>query len=66
MKKKESKQNFWLCCGNNSFWGWFLVLIGAYYLLTAIGIIPQSIPFWPIILIALGVYFLIKKRNNRC
>ncbi|MFN2137236.1 MAG: PspC domain-containing protein, partial [Candidatus Promineifilaceae bacterium] len=44
--------------------GAIMILIGAYFLLTEIGIFSQisGAIFWPLLIIGLGVYMLIKRR----
>ena len=64
MAKKSHTHTSWCCCGNGSnFWGWFLLIVGGYFLATAMGWIPE-IPFWPIVLILVGVYLLIKNQRK--
>ncbi|MAG52473.1 MAG: hypothetical protein CMH62_00750 [Nanoarchaeota archaeon] len=60
MAKKESSS--WCCC-NSYFWGIFLVVIGAYFILRDLEIIPGNFPFWPIILILFGIYLLSKGKK---
>lgn len=45
-------------------WGFIFILIGAGLLLKDLGYIPQNVElFWPLILIAVGLSIIFKKRN---
>ena len=59
VKKKEQG----LCCGlQPSFLGIFLLLWGIYLLAKNYGYVSENFPFWPIILVLLGIYFLKRKK----
>jgi len=45
----------------DSFWGWFFVVFGGYFLLKELNIIPENFPLWQIFLIAFGVYLISNK-----
>ncbi|PJE50972.1 MAG: hypothetical protein COV29_01690 [Candidatus Yanofskybacteria bacterium CG10_big_fil_rev_8_21_14_0_10_36_16] len=47
--------------GKGLFWGWFFVILGVYFLARELGIFSDA--FWPILLIAFGIYLLNKKRK---
>jgi LiaI-LiaF-like transmembrane region len=49
------------------FWGAGLVLLGGYYLLYNLGLIPSLRPdlIWPVILILLGVGLLVSRSHGR-
>jgi hypothetical protein len=62
----QEKKNRWCnmnCIGNGSFWGWFFVVVGGYFLAQEIGIIPTDFPLWQILIILFGIY-LIAKTNK--
>lgn len=46
------------------FWGFIFVLAGAGMLLQSLGYLPANVSiFWPIILIAIGLSIIFKRRN---
>jgi len=60
MKKSKGKSEF-TCCGcSGSFWGWFFVILGVYFLAQFLGWIPSGLPIWTILIIMFGVYLLMK------
>lgn len=64
MKKKVVKTSIisdhssWCCCGNPIWWGVFLIVIGAAWLLNAWRVII------PVLLIILGVFILLKSKKK--
>ena len=53
------------CCGygGGNWFGWLLVIIGAYLIFREIGWLP-NIPFGPAVLILLGIFFLKKGKKK--
>lgn len=46
------------------FWGVIFILAGSLMLLQGFGILPENVElFWPILLIALGVSIIFKRKN---
>jgi len=62
MVKAERIQNFSFGVYESKFsaLGMILLVLGVYYLGTNIGWWPE-LPFWPVVLIVLGLYLVIKK-----
>jgi uncharacterized membrane protein len=46
--------------------GFLLVGIGLFWLLRDLGIIPQEIPLWPIILISAGLVMILNRACIKC
>ena len=59
---KKTTEHSWCCCGSK-LWGWCFLIVGLYLLSTHLGWIPRNIPFWPIVLIVIGIC-LLKKYNK--
>jgi len=66
MKKRTNAEgdHLWCCCHGGSFWGWCFLIFGLIFLLGDLNILPSGVSFWPIVLIALGIYFLVRKRQR--
>ena len=58
------------CCGGlcsrkgRSFWGWVLVFFGAYFIAKDFGLIPAEFSIWPVFLLGIGAWLLIKHRPS--
>lgn len=65
-EKKPHEYRNWCygCCGSN-FWGWAFIIIGGYFIARDLGWIPGDFPFWPAVLVLLGVYFLAPRRRGQ-
>ncbi len=63
-KKSKSVEYSGWCCGygSGSFWGWFFLLLGIWYLAKGLGWIAFNISIWPVFLIILGVHLLRRKK----
>lgn len=46
--------------------GFILVGIGLFWLLRDLGVIPQEIPIWPIIVIAIGLVMILNRACFKC
>ena len=57
---KKSSEHSWCCCCGSHFWGWFLLVIGIYFLAVSLGWLSKDVPFWPIVAIVIGIYILLK------
>ena len=49
--------------GRGNLWGWTLLLVGGYFLARDMGWIASNLPFWPVLLVALGLHSLFRKRH---
>jgi len=61
---KDNNSSFcgkWCCRGGGFGWGTFFILIGLFLLAREMGWIAIQVSFWPVFLIALGVYFIIRR-----
>ena len=74
MEKQESstdsKHNPWCCCGGYGKSGGYgfailLVAIGGFFIVRDFGWINLNVSLWPIVLIVLGVYLIIKKSAKK-
>jgi hypothetical protein len=56
----------WGWWGGGWFWGGGLVVIGAYYLLQNLGLLSwlRGDVLWPVVLILLGVYLLVRRNRG--
>lgn len=55
------------CCGPSLFWPLVLIVVGSFYLLDNLGMLPYYLHlerFWPVVLIALGVWMLVRRVVN--
>ena len=59
-KQKDSVHSF--CC-NSSGKGFavFLILLGAFFIARDLDWIPTDVSIWPILLLGLGLYYLMRK-----
>jgi hypothetical protein len=57
---REKSRRRW----DNSFWGIVLLLLGFFWLGNNLHWFRIHIPFWPVILIVIGLYLLLDQRNN--
>tara|TARA_Y100000310_G_scaffold159627_1_gene159304 strand:+ start:61827 stop:62024 length:198 start_codon:yes stop_codon:yes gene_type:complete len=65
MKKTTVEKSYnWCCCTSNYGWAIFLIILGGYFILKDFGIIPSRISIWPILLVAFGIYLLIKNSKK--
>lgn len=62
MKKSKTKAHVWSCCWGGSLCGWFLILIGLWFLAKQLGWISTSFSIWPVIFIIIGIYIITKKK----
>lgn len=60
--KKHEYCHGYCCGGGGSFWGWFLIIVGVYFLAQQYGFVPNA--FWPVLLIGIGIYFLTKRKRK--
>ncbi|MBI4114452.1 MAG: hypothetical protein HY445_01265 [Candidatus Niyogibacteria bacterium] len=51
----------WCCKGGGFAWGFFFVLIGAFLLAREMGWLFVDVSFWPALIIAFGVYLIVKR-----
>lgn len=57
-----------MCCygmcgrGHRNFWAWFLILFGGYFLAKDLGLLPSDFSLWPLFLLGMGGWMLMKKR----
>jgi len=56
VKKIKEKQNKKIVIGI------FLVVWGIYLLAKKYGLVSESFPFWPLILVLVGIHMLVKKK----
>jgi len=59
---KKDKPEWSHCCSGSGF-AVVLIIIGGFFLARDLNWIPANISFWAIALIALGAYFLVKKKS---
>lgn len=60
MKEKTSVHG--LCChSGGSGFAIFLILLGAFFIARDLDWIPTDVSIWPILLLGLGLYFLLKR-----
>jgi len=59
----NNHKHSWCCGCGNSFWGWFFVIIGVYFLAQELDWIPGSFPLWQILLMVFGIYLIVGKRK---
>ncbi|MBI2667333.1 hypothetical protein HYX17_01020 [Candidatus Woesearchaeota archaeon] len=62
MKRDKINSYVWSYYSGNIFWGWFFLLLGLFFLARNFGWIP-NISIWPVLLIILGIYMLIPRRD---
>lgn len=58
MTERASRNVVWYWWSGSVFIGLILILVGGFYLAKDMGWIPQNFPFWPLILIFLGLVFI--------
>ena len=57
--EKANKNVVWYWQSGSLFVGLLLTTIGGYYISRYMGWIPESFPFWPLILLFFGVLFIV-------
>lgn len=62
MKNAKDKQ-IWLYCRGGLFWGLLLLATGLWFLASDLGYISSNISIWPIVLIFLGIWLLLKRNQ---
>ena len=64
---RETRREGMTCCRHhNSFWGVVLVMVGFIWLAKSVGWLDEvDIPLFPLVLICLGVYFLVRSNDVR-
>ena len=63
MAKKSDDTKVWCCGCNSKTWAIFFIIVGGYFLLTGLGIIPSSFPFWALLILVYGIYILMKQKK---
>jgi len=66
MKKGKNKTEYSCCCNSGNCWGWFFLIIGVWFILKQVNIIPREITVWPVVAVVIGVYLLIKHNKKVC
>ena len=67
--KNKKHSCWWGCCGCNTRrgglgWGVFYLVLGGYFLLQELGYIVYDISTWTIILVALGLYLIVRSLSR--
>lgn len=63
-RSEKTKVRSWCYCwdGGGYYAGGLLVLVGGYFLAEEMGWISPDVPFWPIAIIATGLWMILKRR----
>jgi len=65
-KVKEKHWTNWCCGGANGklLCGSLFLIFGIWLLAKSLGYVSYDLPIWPIILIIIGLWILLKRNNN--
>lgn len=66
-EKHTHRCHGWDCCGRGkggAGFGFLLLVIGGYFIAQDLGWISSEVSFWPVVLAAIGVYYIIRSASK--